>query len=112
MEWDGETSVRAQDGDGPVRMLHPADEAEGLDAALAEFLDALDGGPAPSGEIRSNIWSLAMVEAAVASARSGAPARFDEVFARAAAACVESARTTGDDATADLVASWGGAPPR
>lgn len=112
VEWDGETSVRAQDGDGPVRMRQPADEPEGLDAALAEFLDALEGGPAPSGEIRSNIWSLAMVEAAVASARSGVPARFDEVFAQAAAACVESARTAGDDATADLVASWGGAPPR
>lgn len=112
VEWDGEQAVRAQDADGAPHTLRPLEQAEGLDAALAEFLQALDGGPTPSGEIRANIWSLAMVEAAVASARSGVPVLLDEVFARAAEACVTEARSSGDDATADLVASWGGAPPR
>ena len=112
VEWDGEQAVSAQDAHGAPRTLRPVEQAEGLDAALAEFLQALDGGPAPSGEIHANIWSLAMVEAAVASARSGAPVLLDDVFARAAEACVTAARSSGDDATADLVASWGGAPPR
>lgn len=112
VEWDGEGTVRAQGREGPVQALPLPDEPEGLDAALAEFVDALEGGPAPSGEIRTNIWSLAMVEAAVASARTGSPVRFDDVFADAAAACVAAARAAGDDAVADLVASWGGAPPR
>lgn len=110
--WDGETAVRGQGGEGPARMLPIADEPEGLDAALAEFLDALAGGPAPSGEIRTNIWSLAMVEAAVTSARSGARVGFDQVFAEAADVCTAEARAAGDHAVADLVASWGGAPPR
>ncbi len=39
--------------------------------ALQEFLNALDGGPKPQGEVHDNIKSLAMVFAAIASSRSG-----------------------------------------
>jgi len=84
-EWDGEQHVVTQSGDaGPV--VQPLDDdAEGLDAALAEFVGALDGGAPPSGEISANVWSLAMFEAAVASSTTGAPVSLAAVFAAARA---------------------------
>lgn len=86
--WDGETTVEAQGREdaAPVAVpLAPSADGDGLDAALAEFLVALDGGPAPSGEIHRNIWSLAMVEAAVHSAERGERVELAEVFERAGA---------------------------
>lgn len=83
VSWDGEIGVAAQarDADPVAIPLEPGDE--GLDAALAEFVAALDGGPAPSGEIHRNVWSLAMVEAALESSRIGATVAFADVFAAA-----------------------------
>ncbi|MFS0712465.1 Gfo/Idh/MocA family oxidoreductase [Microbacterium sp. 2P01SA-2] len=107
--WDGETDVVVQSRDGGPRTCTLMDGAEGLDAALAEFVDALDGGPAPSGEITRNIGSLAMVEAAVASAAAGAPVRFDDLFERASARAEELARVGGFD---DVVGQLGSAPTR
>ena len=83
--WDGEAEVVAQGREGDAEAIdvdHTAD-GEGLDAALAEFVAALDGGPAPSGEIHSNVWSLAMVEAAVRSAERGQKVMLDDVFGEA-----------------------------
>jgi hypothetical protein len=80
-----------------------ADGPEGLDAALAEFLGALDGGPAPSGEIHRNIWSLAMVEAAIASAESGHRVVLDDVFA---AALDEARRTASAGDDREALALW------
>lgn len=81
--WDGETEVLTQGRTGPVASVPLDAEAEGLDAALEEFVAALDGGPDPSGEIHRNVWSVAMVEASVTSSRRGAPVSFAEVFAGA-----------------------------
>ncbi|MCA4131742.1 Gfo/Idh/MocA family protein [Arthrobacter sp. M4] len=47
------------------------DSPEEIAGALAEFVSALRTGETPSGEVHSNILSLAMVEAAVRSAESG-----------------------------------------
>jgi predicted dehydrogenase len=110
--WDGEAGVSAQGRDGEPRTVAVGDETEGLDAALAEFVAALDGGPVPSGEVRANIWSLAMVEAALASARSGQAVRLDDVFAAASAHAAEAAREAGDHDVAEAITRWGGAPPR
>lgn len=44
---------------------------DGQHGALKEFLSAIQGGPTPQGECRDNIKSLAMVFAAMASARQG-----------------------------------------
>lgn len=44
---------------------------DGIAGALTEFLDALDGGPVPQGEVHDNIRSLAMVLGALESSRSG-----------------------------------------
>ncbi|WP_336631333.1 MULTISPECIES: Gfo/Idh/MocA family protein [unclassified Microbacterium] len=99
--WDGEGEVIAQRaGDEPrARPLRSA--AEGLDAALDEFVAALDGGPPPSGEIHRNVHSLAMVEAAVDSSASGRPVRLDDLFEASLLRAVALARGRGD---ADAVA--------
>lgn len=105
VRWDGETEVRAQGRDDePVTIpLGPADNGEGLDAALAEFVAALDGGSSPSGEIRRNIWSLAMVEAAVQSAEAGRGVLLADVFSTA----LDDARRGRLDADeAAAVAAW------
>jgi predicted dehydrogenase len=67
------------------RPRHPFDvpdveiPAGGQHGALREFLAAIRGGPAPQGECRDNIRSLAMVFGAVESARRGrrVPIRID-----------------------------------
>ncbi|MBW9121095.1 Gfo/Idh/MocA family oxidoreductase [Microbacterium trichothecenolyticum] len=112
VSWDGEAEVRAQYRDGDPRTVPVGGGEEGLAAALAEFVAALDGGPAPSGEVRANIWSLAMVEAALASARTGQAVRLDDVFAAASAHATQAARAIGDHAVAEAIAAWDGAPPR
>ena len=86
--WDGETEVVTQGREGAPHPASLETGPEGLDAALDEFLTALDGGPPPSGEIHRNVWSLAMVEAAVESAQRGAPVAFTDVFAAAHEAAV------------------------
>ncbi|RIX26653.1 gfo/Idh/MocA family oxidoreductase [Amnibacterium setariae] len=69
--WDGESAVEVQEGDGPVERLDvvPAPH-ESIEGSLAEFLAAVRSGASPSGEIHANVWTLAMVEAAVRSAET------------------------------------------
>lgn len=43
----------------------------GIDGSLNEFLDALETGSTPQGECHDNYWSLAMVFAAIESAKQG-----------------------------------------
>ncbi|MGB3730697.1 Gfo/Idh/MocA family protein [Microbacterium sp.] len=99
--WDGETDVRLQSRDGDVERPPLPDADEGLDAALAEFVAALDGGSAPSGEIHRNIWSLAMVEAAVASAEQGRRVLLADIFAQARQTALLTATDDERDALAD-----------
>ena len=101
--WDGETEVLTQGRAGPVASVALDAEPEGLDAALEEFIAALDGGPDPSGEIHRNVWSLAMVEASVTSSQRGAPVSFVDVFAEARQAAIARA----DREVADLLCSGG-----
>jgi predicted dehydrogenase len=60
--WDGEETGEAD----PERFL-------GLEASLADFVDALRTGRIPSGDCHRNVRSLAMCHAAVESAATGAP---------------------------------------
>lgn len=92
--WDGEGEVIAQGRSGPAASVGLDAAPDGLDAALEEFVAALDGGPDPSGEIQRNVWSVAMVEASVTSSRRSAPVSFAEVFADARQAAI--ARADGD----------------
>lgn len=78
--WNGAWRVSAEDGsatwdgesDPVISMAVPAAGAmpmpEGVDGALADFIDALWTGRVPMGEVHDNLMSFAMVEAAVAAA--------------------------------------------
>jgi predicted dehydrogenase len=71
--WDGETSLTVE-GDTSEDSPHLAEARRGLETiagSLAEFIDSIRTGRLPSGEVHSNILSLAMVEASVLSAQRG-----------------------------------------
>ncbi|MGN5734557.1 Gfo/Idh/MocA family protein [Arthrobacter psychrochitiniphilus] len=87
--WDGESSPSWESGeaavDDPATPMERADDHEAtsgetIAGALEEFIDAIRTGRTPSGEVHSNIISLAMVEAAVLSAESGTRVRIDDVL--------------------------------
>nr|WP_221375284.1 Gfo/Idh/MocA family oxidoreductase [Actinoplanes polyasparticus] len=101
--WNGRWRVSGQNGtalwngdDDPT--LHTATEStipdtshySGIGGALDVFLRALRTGQRPSGEVHENVMSLAMVEAAVQSARTGRPARIDAVLTRAHADAIRA----------------------
>jgi predicted dehydrogenase len=54
-----------------------------IDGALLEFASALRTGRLPSGEVHENVMSLAMVEAAVESSRTGRRTLLDDVLGAA-----------------------------
>ena len=88
--WDGESTVSVQEGGGPVEVVDvPPAEHESIDGSLAEFIGAVRTGATPSGEIHGNVWTLAMVEAAVRSTGTrrpvDIPALIDDACAQALA---------------------------
>lgn len=76
--WDGDTPPLI---DGTALDVPPG--PEGIEAALAAFVDAVRTGEVPMGEVHENVMSLAMVEAAVRSAETGARVLVDDVLADA-----------------------------
>ena len=73
VRWDGEEppTVHPAGRDSVAgRPPGPEDRWE-LDASLAEFCAALRGGPVPATEVHANVWTQAIVEAAVRSAETG-----------------------------------------
>ncbi|MBG6237745.1 putative dehydrogenase [Mycetocola sp. CAN_C7] len=66
--------------------------AEEIGGALAEFVHALRTGTVPSGEVHSNVYSLAMVEAAVLSSSTGAKVRIADVLDAAYAEALTAER--------------------
>jgi predicted dehydrogenase len=94
--WNGSWRVNGEKGtalwngdDEPVLQAEvtaaeaPASPYSGIDGALQVFVQALRSGETPSGEVHENIMSLAMVEAAVQSADTGARVRLDDVLEHA-----------------------------
>jgi predicted dehydrogenase len=71
--WDGESTPLIERVDtGVTPAVDVADSGgEEIAGALAEFVGAIRWGGTPSGEVHSNVLSLAMVEAAVQSAERG-----------------------------------------
>lgn len=103
--WDGEN---APDLDLPdqaaVAQLPAFDGAEQIAGSLAEFIAAVKTGSTPSGEIHEHIYSLAMVEAAVLSAKSAIRVRIDDVLEAAYGQALADERSA--EVRAALV-SWG-----
>ncbi|MFJ8545042.1 Gfo/Idh/MocA family protein [Streptomyces sp. NPDC093586] len=85
--WDGEhppeaEAVHGADGT-PLARGEAGREArgpEGVAGALAEFVHALRTGVTPTGEVHGNVLSLAMVTAAVASARTDRRVRVEPLL--------------------------------
>jgi predicted dehydrogenase len=78
--WDGFEGIRSEVVAGDSGFVRPVDSRElaigpdapsGIAGSLMDFLDALDTGQSPMGECHDNIKSLAMVFAAIESARTG-----------------------------------------
>jgi len=105
--WDGLDQVVSQRAARERQAHDIGSAAEGLDAALDEFVRALDGGAPPSGEIHRNIASLAMVEAAVASSAAERPVRLDDLYRAAAVDASTLARRRGDEDVAVALEAGG-----
>lgn len=106
--WDGEGEPVAELLSGtfsPERVAHE----EQIAGALVEFVAALRSGEVPSGEVHSNVLSLAMVEAAVQSASTGQRVLVDDVVEDAYRVAVAEERRM--DVLAALEA-WGSARGR
>ncbi|RMI45003.1 Gfo/Idh/MocA family protein [Streptomyces triticirhizae] len=85
--WDGENAPRvelADPGNAPEAAAN-APAGSGIAGALTEFVTALRTGRVPMGECHDNLLSLAMVHAAIASARDRARVTIAEVLAAATA---------------------------
>ena len=101
--WDGDNEPRAEDADGRPITATLSDEPEQIAGSLAEFLGALETGTIPSGEVHSNVLSLAMVESAIKSAGEGRRVLIAEVLDQAHA---EAVRTERDPDIRVVLESW------
>ncbi|HKG50524.1 MAG TPA: hypothetical protein VKB14_08795, partial [Actinomycetales bacterium] len=130
--WNGSWRVSAQkgtalwNGDDEPRFEGEAELHEitrtcysGIDGALQVFVRALRTGELPMGEIHENLLSLAMVEAAVESVRTGRHTMLDDVLERAYDAALRQEQRADVRAALDrwtsvraaLAAPWARAAP-
>ncbi|MEB8336914.1 Gfo/Idh/MocA family protein [Streptomyces endophyticus] len=89
--WDGE-STPALDINGPAKPLDAHTGPSDIAGALHAFVGALRTGRTPMGEAHENAMSLAMVEAAVESARTGRRVSFAAVLEQAHAQALTDER--------------------
>jgi predicted dehydrogenase len=73
--WDGDGAPQAERADGTAIPAEVGEEPEQIAGSLAEFVHCLRTGTAPQSEARTNINSVAMVEAAVRSSNTGTTVR-------------------------------------
>jgi predicted dehydrogenase len=93
--WDGESGPALAPLSGtspPGPTPPPGGGRPGIGWALREFVGALRTGVVPMGEVHENLMSLAMVEAAVASAAAGSRVQLDDVLAAAHADALRDER--------------------
>lgn len=100
--WDGDSAVAIDVGDGP-QALDLISAPEQIDGSLAEFVAALRSGETPSTDARSNVRSLAMVEAAVLSSETRERVTIADLLAQG----LESATAQETDpATLRVLSTW------
>ncbi|MBC7632445.1 Gfo/Idh/MocA family oxidoreductase [Aeromicrobium sp.] len=108
--WNGEDSPLAagfaENATTPAIVGTDAAGPEVIAGALAEFVAALRTGESPSGEVHSNVFSLAMVEAAVRSAETGARVAIAEVLESALVSAIVHERRAD---VRSCLESWGSA---
>ncbi|GAA2026063.1 Gfo/Idh/MocA family oxidoreductase [Pseudokineococcus marinus] len=114
VRWDGDDEpvvAVAEDAPAEVRagvdalLAGPRSPFDGIAGALAVFCAALRTGGSPSGEVHENAMSLAVVEAAVASAGSGQVVDLDELLEGARAEAVAAER---DERVRERLRAWPG----
>jgi predicted dehydrogenase len=87
--WDGDQEPVAQTADGEPITGAVGSGPEEIAGSLAEFVAALRDGRVPSGEVHSNVMSLAMVEGAVRSAQTGQRVVLEDLLNEAYATALE-----------------------
>lgn len=90
--WDGDHEPVAQTVDGTPIPAAPGTGPEQIAGSLAEFVLALRTGAVPSGEVHTNVLSLAMVEAAIRSAQAGARVLIGDLLSEAHARAIRAER--------------------
>ena len=100
--WDGDHPPIAfrEQQELPVRLGTRGQEIRG---SLAEFVDAVRTGVEPDTVARRNVWSVAMVEAAIASTEVGGRVLLEEVLE---SAYVEAVRGARDPDARDVLQGW------
>ncbi|WP_243064443.1 Gfo/Idh/MocA family protein [Humibacter sp. RRB41] len=103
--WDGEGHPEIElAGEGSLRPTSVSTKRSEIAGALDDFIDALRTGRTPAGDVHSNVYSLAMVEAAVLSAETSRTVTLDSVLEDAYRTAVAQERR--DDVKA-VLESWG-----
>lgn len=100
--WDGDHAPVAVRGEQELPAV-AGRGAEQIAGSLAEFVAAVRGGPVPATEVHRNVLSVAMVEAAVASAAAGGRILLAEVLE---SAYVEAVSGAGDGGVREALQSW------
>ncbi|MDT0144820.1 Gfo/Idh/MocA family oxidoreductase [Microbacterium sp. PRC9] len=106
--WDGDSAPTAENAVGQALPADLRDEPEEVAGSLAEFVATLrqrESGAAgtPNGEAHTNVMSVAMVEAAVTSARTGRQVLLADVIEAGYRGALESEQ---DPGIRDVLASW------
>ncbi|HWD62407.1 MAG TPA: Gfo/Idh/MocA family oxidoreductase [Humibacter sp.] len=105
--WDGEGHPEVElAGEGSLRPTNVSTKRSEIAGALDDFIEALRTGRTPAGDVHSNVYSLAMVEAAVLSAETSRTVTLDSVLEDAYRTAVAQERR--DDVKA-VLESWGSA---
>ncbi|MFE5774453.1 Gfo/Idh/MocA family protein [Brachybacterium sp. NPDC056505] len=103
--WDGESppSSTTEDGREVPGRVPAADALWELDSSLAAFCAALREGTTPESEVHENVWTQAIVEAAVRSAADGRTVALAEIMGEALTAARELDRA---DGRSSALESW------
>ncbi|MEV5964863.1 Gfo/Idh/MocA family oxidoreductase [Kribbella sp. NPDC051952] len=101
--WDGDNPPVAELDSGDTLPAVLVDDPEQIAGSLVEFVAAVRSSTVPQSEVHSNVISIAMVEAAVRSASSGAPVQIADVLE---AAYAEALATTEEASLRATLESW------
>lgn len=101
--WDGDHAPTAERADGTEVPGTGSQAPEQIAGSLAEFVRVLRDGGVPAGEVSRNVLSVAMVDAAIASAGSGGWVRIADLLEAAHAQALAQERVP---AVREVLAGW------
>jgi predicted dehydrogenase len=101
--WDGDSAPTAEYASGEPVPTTLGTEPEEIAGSLAEFVQALRTSSTPQTEVHTNVVSVAMVEAAVHSSRTGTPIQIADILTTAH---TDAITTTPPGPLQDVLRSW------